>query len=85
MLPTIRESHTYYASRSGNIQLYLYRRKPKKEQKIKRKQKILGLTAVMISAIELLAGYMGIIDEGGAFIIMLPIGIYILFTKNKML
>ena len=47
------------------------------------KQKLFGLVAVGFSVFELLAGYNGLIDEGGAFIFLLPIGIYTLVTKEK--
>ena len=85
MLPTYNEVYTHYSTRSGNTQLLLYRRKATEEQKAKRKQKILGLVAVGISALEILAGYTGLIDEGGAFIFLLSIGIYTLFTNEKMI
>ena len=83
MLVRYNETYTHYSTPSGNTQVLLYRRKATEEQKAKRKQKLLGLAAVGISALELLAGYTGMIDEGGAFIFMLPIGLYALFTKEK--
>ena len=90
------ETYTHYCSNSGNTQIYIYKRRRKTA--LKRfvenlladdcyylKQKLLGLAAVGISALELLAGYIGLIDEGGAFIFMLPLGLYALFTKEKMI
>ena len=48
-----------------------------------RKQKALGIFALVTTAAEFILGYTGMIDEGGAFIFLLPIGIYALVTKNK--
>lgn len=47
------------------------------------KQKLLGLFALSVSACEIIAGYAGLIDEGGIFLFMLPLGLYALFTKKK--
>ena len=35
--------------------------------------------------IEFMMGYFDLIDQGGAFIIMLPLGLYLLFTKEKVI
>ena len=51
----------------------------------KAKQKLLGILAIGISGAEFALGFAGVIDEGGAFIIMLPLGIYALFTKENIL
>lgn len=94
MLPTIRESHTHFSSKSGKTQVYMYI--ATEETAFSRfldwlladncyflKQKLLGLLSLGLVVAEFTAGYMGIIDEGGAFIFALPIGLYALFTKKK--
>ena len=48
-----------------------------------RKQRLLGCLALATTAAEFILGCSGIIDEGGAFIFLLPLGIYALFTKKK--
>lgn len=48
----------------------------------KAKQKLLGLTAIGISIAEIILGYFNLIDGGGVSIIMLPVGIYLLFTRE---
>lgn len=47
------------------------------------KQKIIGLSAIGVSIAEIILGYTGVIDEGGAFIFMLPLGLYALFTREN--
>lgn len=47
------------------------------------KQKLLGVVALLTVVAEFTMGYFDLIDEGGAFIIMLPLGLYLLFTKEK--
>ena len=49
----------------------------------KAKQKLLGVVALLTVVAEFTMGYFDLIDEGGAFIIMLPLGLYLLFTKKK--
>lgn len=49
----------------------------------KAKQKILGITAISLSVAEILMGYFNIIEEGGIFLIMLPLGIYLLITRKN--
>ena len=51
----------------------------------KAKQKLLGVVALLIVVAEFTMGYFDIIDQGGAFIIMLPLGLYLLFTKEKVI
>lgn len=61
-------------------------RKAKRESFIyKAKQKLLGVFALLIVVTEFTMGYFDLIDEGGAFIIMLPLGLYLLFTKEKVI
>ena len=88
------ETYTHYCSKSGNTQIYIYKRRRKTVLKrfVKNlladncymlKQKLLGIVALATTATEFILGYTGMIDEGGAFIFLLPIGIYALVTKNK--
>ena len=59
-------------------------RKVKRESLLyKAKQKLLGVVALLTVVAEFTMGYFDLIDEGGAFIIMLPLGLYLLFTKEK--
>lgn len=81
MLARYNEEYTHLQIVDGSTQ----KKKVSGRKKQIMIQKMLGLAAVGISVLELLAGYMGMIDEGGAFIFMLPIGLYALFTKEKML
>lgn len=48
-------------------------------------QKLLGITALGVSVAEFIAGHIGMIDEGGLSFIMLPVGIYFLFTRKIIL
>ena len=88
------ETYTHYRSKSGNTQIYIYKRRRKTALKrfmenlladncYMLKQKLLGVVALATTAAEFILGYTGMIDEGGAFIFLLPIGIYALVTKNK--
>ena len=59
-------------------------RKTKRESSIyKAKQKLLGVVALLTVVAEFMMGYFDLIDQGGAFIIMFPLGLYLLFTKKK--
>ena len=61
-------------------------RKSKRESLLyKAKQKLLGIFALLTVVAEFTMGYFDLIDEGGAFIIMLPLGLYLLFTKEKVI
>lgn len=51
----------------------------------KAKQKLLGLAAIGLSVAEMLMGYFNLIDGGGVTIIMLPVGIYLLFTRKNII
>ena len=66
------------AERQTKIESILYKAKQKLQ-----KQKILGVVALLTVIAEFTMGYFDLIDEGGAFIIMLPLGLYLLFTKEK--
>ena len=61
-------------------------RKVKRESLLyKAKQKLLGVVALLTVVAEFTMGYFNLIDQGGAFIIMLPLGLYLLFTKKKVI
>ena len=72
----LREAkHIINAERHAKRELLLY----------KAKQKLLGVVALLTVVAEFTMGYFDIIDQGGAFIIMLPLGLYLLFTKKKVI
>lgn len=49
-------------------------------------QKLLGFFAFLIGIAEIvIANLLGIIDEGGIFLIMMPVGLYFLLTKKQIL
>ena len=55
----------------------------RKAEKMERmKVKLFGVVALGLSALEFILGYAGLIDEGGLFIIMIPLGAYLLFAKE---
>ena len=60
-------------------------RNAKRESLYKAKQKLLGVVALLTVVAEFTMGYFDLIDQGGAFIIMLPLGLYLLFTKEKVI
>ena len=61
-------------------------RQAKRESSIyKVKQKLLGVVALLTVVAEFTMAHFDIIDQGGAFIIMLPLGLYLLFTKKKVI
>ena len=91
-LEAYNETYTHYRSKSGNTQIYIYRRRKKStiHRFIKHlladncyylKQKLLGLVAVggAIICPLLLDG------DATVSVIMLPLGIYTLFTKEKVM
>ena len=49
------------------------------------KQKLLGVVALLTVVVEFTMAHFDLIDQGGAFIIMLPLGLYLLFTKEKVI
>lgn len=49
------------------------------------RQKAVGILAIGISVAELVMGYCNLIDEGGISIIMLPVGIWLLFTSKNII
>ena len=59
------------------------RQEKREEFLYKAKQKLLGVVTLLTVVAELTVSYFNLIDEGGAFIFMLPLGLYLLFTKEK--
>ena len=91
-LEAYNETYTHFRTHSGNTQIYIYRRRKKSviHRLIKHllandcyylKQKLLGLASVGVAIIcpLLLDG------DATASIIMLPLGIYLIFTKEKVM
>ena len=73
---TLREARRIInAERQAKRELLLY----------KEKQKLLGVVALLTVVAEFTMGYFDLIDGGGAFIFMLPLGLYLLFTKEKVI
>ena len=73
---TLREAkHIINAERQAKRESLLY----------KAKQKLLGVVALLTVVAAFTMGYFDLIDGGGAFIIMLPLGVYLLFTKEKVI
>ena len=60
-------------------------RQLKRELLYKAKQKLLGVVALLTVVAEFTMAHFDLIDQGGAFIIMLPLGLYLLFTKEKVI
>ena len=61
-------------------------RKAKRESLLyKAKQKLLGVVALLTVVAEFIMAYFDLIDGGGAFIIMLPLGLYLLLTREKVI
>lgn len=61
------------------------RRESRKRKLAILKQKILGLSALLISGIEIALRYFNVIDECAAFIILIPLGLGLLFTRKKVI
>ena len=64
-------------------EIRLLENRRKKEILQKLIQKFIGLFCLMLVAAEFVASRKEWIDEGGLFLIALPLGLYLLFTKNK--
>ena len=80
----ITSEETYTLREARNI--INAERKTKRESSIyKTKQKLLGLLALLTVVAEFVMAHFDLIDQGGAFIIMLPLGLYLLFTKEKVI
>ena len=84
-----------YAKQITNEETYTLReakriinteRKTKRELLLyKAKQKLLGVVALLTVVAEFVMAHFDLIDQGGAFIIMFPLGLYLLFTKEKVI
>lgn len=68
------------------------RRIIKAEQSMKReillrkaKRKVFGIICLLTVIAEFTMAHFNLIDEGGAFAIMLPLGLYLLITKEKVI
>ena len=61
------------------------RRESRKRKLAILKQKILGLSALLISGIEIALRYFNVIDECAAFIILIPLGLGLLFSRKKVI
>ena len=59
------------------------RREGRKRKLAILKQKILGLSALLISGIEIALRYFNVIDECAAFIILIPLGLGLFFTRKR--
>lgn len=80
----ITSKETYTLSEAKRI-INAERKAKREEFLYKAKQKLLGVVALLTVVAEFTMGYFGLIDEGGIFIIMLPLGLYLLFTKEKVI
>lgn len=85
MLPAYKESCTHYSTPSGNTQIYLYKRKPTRKQRAERiyyiKQKLSG---AIMAAIGIVVPFL--LDGDATFsLIALPLGIFLIFTKEKVM
>lgn len=94
MMPAYR--YTEITTKNGNTSFVLLQReKPLTllerleripvKTKAKIFQKFLGITAVAVGIAELFASYKGLLDEGGLFLIALPLGLYLATTKTQVL
>ena len=48
-------------------------------------QRCLGCTALLLTVAEFVASYKGWLDEGGLFLLSLPLGLYLVFKKELVL
>ena len=80
----ITSEETYTLSEAKRI-INAERQAKRESLLYKAKQKLLGVIALLTVVAEFTMGYFDLIDEGGAFIIMLPLGLYLLFTKEKVI
>ena len=79
-------SNTVYSEEVNTYRRYnLIEGRKQQDKKYMRFQRFLGITAVAVGIMELVAGYNGLIDEGGLFLIALPLGLYLVFKKELVL
>lgn len=78
--------HTTYEERYSLAEAreIIARERRQRMENVKRKaiQKLAGLFLLAASAGEFALGYAGIIDEGGASLFLIPMGLYLIFTKE---
>lgn len=79
----IRTSEETYTLAEAQKIIELERAKKREVFFNKAKQKLMGILAIGIGITELVLGYVGLINEGGAFIFMLPIGFCLLFSRKE--
>ena len=80
----ITSEETYAISEAKRI-INAERQEKRESLLYKAKQKLLGVIALLTVVAEFTMAHFNIIDQGGAFIIMLPLGLYLLFTKKKVI
>lgn len=61
------------------------KKKNRKRKRVFLKQRLLGLFVFIVSIIEIVLKYFGVIDECAAFIVMLPLGLGLIFTRKKVI
>lgn len=66
-------------------EIRLLENRAKENIKMKLVQKATGLFLLLLTAAEFIAAHKGLIDEGGLFLIALPLGLYLLLTKKIVL
>lgn len=78
---TVTSEETYTLSQARRI---IARETAQRKAAFKRKlqQKLVGLFLLAASAGEFALGYAGLIDEGGASLFLIPMGLYLIFTKE---
>ena len=76
-------SEETYALREAKYIINAERQAKRGSSIYKVKQKLLGVVALLTVVAEFVMAHFDLIDQGGAFIIMLPLGLYLLFTKEK--
>ena len=76
-------SEETYALREAKYIINAERQAKRESSIYKAKQKLLGVVALLTVVAEFVMAHFDLIDQGGAFIIMLPLGLYLLFTKEK--
>lgn len=78
--------HTTYEERYSLAEAreIIAREHRQRMENVKRKaiQKLVGLVLLAASAGEFACGYAGLIDEGGASLFLIPMGFYLIFTKE---
>ena len=77
-------SNTAYSEELNTYrEIKLLENRRKEEILQKMIQKCVGLFCLVLVVAEFVASRKEWIDEGGLFLVMLPLGLYLLFTKKK--